>query len=66
MVLGSGSPVIGSGIAIEAAATTSPRPFDRTGIASAAKLEDLIHSVSRIAGIAALATALTLGVNFLV
>ena len=65
MVLGPGSPVVGSSIAIEAAATTSQRPFDRTGIASAAKLDDLIHSLSRIAGIAALASALTLGINFL-
>ncbi len=65
MVLGSGSPVVGSSIAIDAVAPPSSRPFDRTGIASAAKLDDLIHSVSRIAGIAALATTLTLGANFL-
>ncbi len=65
MVLGPGSPVVGSSIAIDAAATTVTRPFDRTGIASAAKLDDIIHAVSRIAGIAALATVLTVGANFL-
>ena len=65
MVLGPGLPVGGSGIAVEAAASTSQRPFDRSGVASAARLDDRIHFLSRAIGIAALASAVTVGINFL-
>ena len=65
MVLGSGLPVVGSGIAVEAAASKPEGAFDRSGVASAARLDDRIHFLSRMIGIAALASAVTVGINLL-